>query len=104
MDHPWAGWRRTDDDRHADAQHADRGLSDREAAQKLNHLTPPLVAAEEERLVAAEEARFPDRDRIFMVEATLLLEAGGKDRYDRIVVVDADPDTQETRAVMRGVS
>ena len=54
--------------------------------------------------MAAEEARFPDRDRIFIVEATLLLESGGKDRYDRIVVVDVDPETQETRAVMRGVS
>jgi dephospho-CoA kinase len=83
---------------------ADIAFANREAAQKLNHLIHPLVIAEVERLMAAEEARFPGRDRIFIVEATLLLDSGGKGRYDRIVVVDADPDTQETRAVMRGVT
>jgi dephospho-CoA kinase len=83
---------------------ADIAFADREAAQKLNHLIHPLVIAEEERTMAAEESRFPGRDRIFVVEATLLLESGGKDRYDRIVVVDLDPDTQEARAVMRGVT
>jgi dephospho-CoA kinase len=83
---------------------ADIAFANREAAQKLNHLIHPLVIAEVARLMAAEEARFPGRDRIFIVEATLLLDSGGKGRYDRIVVVDADPDTQETRAVMRGVT
>ena len=83
---------------------ADIAFANREATQKLNHLIHPLVIAEVERLMAAEEARFPGRDRIFIVEATLLLDSGGKHRYDRIVVVDADPDTQERRAVMRGVT
>jgi dephospho-CoA kinase len=83
---------------------ADIAFANRDAAQKLNQLIHPLVIAEEQRLMAAEEARFPDRDRIFIVEATLLLESGGKSRYDRIVVVDLDPETQETRAVMRGVT
>ena len=83
---------------------ADIAFTDRESAQKLNQLIHPLVIAEEERIIAAEAARFPDRDRIVIVEATLLLESGGKARYDRVVVVDADPETQETRAVMRGVT
>ena len=83
---------------------ADIAFASREAAQKLNQLIHPLVIAEEERLMTAEEARFPDRDRIFVVEATLLLESGGRERFDKIVVVDLDPDTQETRAAMRGVS
>ena len=39
-----------------------------------------------------------------MVEATLLIEAGGRDRYDRIVVVDVDPATQLARAIARGMS
>lgn len=74
-----------------------------ESAQKLNALIHPLVIAEEERLMAAEDARFPDRDRIFVVEATLLLEAGGRRRYDKIVVVDLDPKVQIERAVKRGM-
>jgi len=83
---------------------ADIAFADHESAQKLNQLIHPVVIAEEERIIAAEAARFPDRDRIVIVEATLLLESGGKARYDRIVVVDADRETQETRAVMRGVT
>ena len=74
-----------------------------ESAKKLNALIHPLVIAEEERLIAGEDERFPDRDRIFVVEATLLLESGGKQRYDKIVVVDADPKTQIDRAVKRGM-
>ncbi len=83
---------------------ADIAFADHESARKLNQLIHPVVIAEEERIIAAEAARFPDRDRIVIVEATLLLESGGKARYDRIVVVDADRETQETRAVMRGVT
>jgi dephospho-CoA kinase len=82
---------------------ADIAFADSESAKRLNALIHPLVIAEEKRIMAAEEARFPDRDRIFVVEATLLLESGGKERYDKIVVVDVDPATQENRAVMRGV-
>ena len=72
-------------------------------AKKLNALIHPLVIAEEERLMNDESTRFPGRDRIFIVEATLLLESGGKQRYDRIVVVDTDPKVQIDRAVKRGM-
>ena len=74
-----------------------------EEAKKLNGLIHPLVLAEQDRIMAAETARFPDRDRIFVVEATLLLESGAKQRSDKIVVVDADPSTQIERAVKRGM-
>ncbi len=74
-----------------------------EAAQKLNSIIHPLVIDEEELQIASEAQRFPDRDRIVVVEATLLLEAGGKKRYDRIVVVDCDPALQIERAVARGM-
>lgn len=83
---------------------ADIAFASTEAAQKLNGLIHPLVLQEEERIIEAEEQRFPDRDRIFVVEATLLLEAGGRDRYDRIVVVDVAPDRQLERAVGRGMT
>ena len=82
---------------------ADVALSSEEGAKELNALIHPLVIEEEQRMMRAEEARFPDRDRIFVVEATLLLEAGGKGRYDKIVVVDVSPETQVARGVARGL-
>jgi len=81
---------------------ADVAFASDDAAKALNALIHPLVVAEEVRLMD-EETR-EGGDRIVMVEATLLIEAGGKDRYDRIVIVDVDPETQLARAVARGMS
>jgi dephospho-CoA kinase len=83
---------------------ADIAFASSESAARLNALIHPLVIAEERRIIEAEARRFPDRDRIFVVEASLLLESGGRDRYDRIVVVDLDPKLQVERAVGRGLS
>ena len=73
------------------------------SAKKLNDLIHPLVIDEEERFIVGEAQRFPDRDRIVVVEATPLLESGGKKRYDKIVVVDSAPEVQIERAVKRGM-
>ena len=73
-----------------------------ESAKALNALIHPIVVAEEVDWMAAEEQRAGDR--IVVIEATLLIEAGGKERYDRIVVVDVDPETQLARAVARGMT
>jgi dephospho-CoA kinase len=83
---------------------ADVAFANAAEAQKLNALIHPLVIAEEQRIMAAESSRFPGRDRIAIVEATLLLESGGRERYDKIVVVDVDPETQIARAIGRGMS
>ena len=83
---------------------ADIAFASDESAKALNALIHPLVVAEEAARMAAEEQRAGDDDRIVIVEATLLIEAGGKDRYDRIVVVDAEPETQLARAVARGMT
>jgi dephospho-CoA kinase len=72
------------------------------AARRLNALIHPLVIAEEERTIRDLESR--PSDRIVLVEATLLLESGGRERYDRIVVVDVDPALQIERAVRRGMT
>lgn len=73
------------------------------AARQLNALIHPLVVEEQQRMIAAEEARSPGSDRIAVVEATLLIESGGRQRFDKIVVVDVDPETQVARAVGRGM-
>jgi dephospho-CoA kinase len=78
---------------------ADVAFATDESAKALNALIHPLVIAEEARLMD-EEAR----EGIVIVEATLLIEAGGRDRYDRIVIVDVDPETQLARAMARGMS
>ena len=83
---------------------ADIAFANSAEAQKLNAVIHPLVIAEEQRIIADEASRFPGRDRIAIVEATLLLESGGKQRYDKIIVVDVDPDTQVARAVARGMT
>ena len=82
---------------------ADIAFVDDASAQKLNQLIHPIVIARELEMIDAERQRFPDRQRIAVVEATLLLESGGKGRYDRIIVVDLDPETQIERAVARGM-
>jgi dephospho-CoA kinase len=69
-----------------------------EAAQRLNALIHPLVIAEERRMIDEIE------EGIVVNEATLLLEAGGRARYDKIVVVDVPPEVQVERAVARGMS
>lgn len=79
---------------------ADRAFASSAEAQKLNALIHPLVIAEEERGMREHE----DEDAIHIVEATLLLESGGKQRYDRIVVVDVPHDVQVERAIGRGMT
>jgi dephospho-CoA kinase len=79
---------------------ADVAFANAAEAQKLNALIHPIVIAEEERMMREHG----DDDAIHMVEATLLLEAGGKQRYDRIVVVDVNPEVQLARAVGRGMT
>jgi dephospho-CoA kinase len=76
-------------------------FSSRAEAERLNALIHPIVLAEEARLMREAEER--EDDAIYVVEATLLLEAGGRQRYDRIVVVDVAPEVQVARAVARGM-
>jgi dephospho-CoA kinase len=77
---------------------ADIAFATPAAAQRLNALIHPLVIEEERRMLEAID------DGIVVNEATLLLEAGGRARYDKIVVVDVPPEVQVERAVARGMT
>ena len=81
---------------------ADVAFANADEARKLNALIHPLVVAEEARMMAGAERR--GEDVIYVVEATLLLEAGGRQRYEKIVVVDVAPDVQIARAIGRGMT
>lgn len=82
---------------------SDAALGSAEGAAQLNALIHPLVLAEEERMLR-EELAIEGRDQIVMIEATLLLEAGGRNRYDKIVVVDVQPEVQIARGIARGLT
>lgn len=82
---------------------ASKAFSSPEEAARLNALIHPLVLEREATMIGEESERQSPEDRIVVVEATLLLEAGGKDRYDRILVVDAPSEVQIERAEQRGM-
>ena len=77
-------------------------FADPDAANTLNALIHPIVVEEEHRRMRERELE-GGPDEIIVVEATLLLESGGKKRYDRIVVVDVEPEEQVRRGVARGM-
>ncbi len=81
---------------------SDVAFANAEEARRLNALIHPIVLGEEARMMAAAEDR--GDDTVYVVEATLLLEAGGRQRYERIVVVDVAPDVQIARAIGRGMT
>ena len=72
-----------------------------DSARQLNALIHPLVLAEEKRMIAAMPG---GEDRIVVIEATLLIEAGHLERYDKIIVVDVTPEVQIARGVARGMT
>ncbi|HUP66419.1 MAG TPA: dephospho-CoA kinase [Thermoanaerobaculia bacterium] len=76
-------------------------FSSAEEATRLNDLIHPLVIEEERRII--DETNLLGEDQIVVVEATMLLESGGKERYDVIVVVDLPEEIQVRRAVERGM-
>ena len=76
---------------------ANIAFSDPSEAKKLNMLIHPIVIAETEKRLARID------DGIAVVEATLMIESGGRQRYDRLVIVDVDPEVQVGRGIARGL-
>lgn len=83
---------------------ADIAFTNDEAVARLNALIHPIVLEEESRIAAEVEKAHQDSDAIYVVEATLLIEAGGRERYDRIVVVDVPEPMQVARGIGRGMT
>jgi dephospho-CoA kinase len=71
--------------------------------QELNRIVHPAVFVRQQQWLQEVAARQPEA--IAMVEATLILEAGGKSRYDKIIVVTCRPEQKIARYAQRaGVS
>ncbi len=77
-----------------------RALRTAEDASRLNSLIHPLVIEQEAKWLASLDSS----TKIALVEATLLIESGGRSRFDKIVVVEASPALQLQRAVSRGIT
>lgn len=70
---------------------------------ELNRIVHPAVFRRQQELLDQIAARRPDA--IAIVEAALILEAGGKKRYDKIVVVTCRPEQKVARYAERaGIS
>lgn len=78
-----------------------QALATAEGGAQLNALIHPLVIEEQSRWLAELASRASDL--IAVVEATLLLESGGRERSDRVIVVTASEELRVKRAVARGL-
>ena len=74
-------------------------FSDAEARARLNAIIHPRIWAEEERLFRGLQALDPEG--VVVLDAALLIEAGGMDRMDVVVAVDVDEATQLERLVQK---
>lgn len=78
-------------------------FGDDEARRRLNGIVHPLVGARSFELIAA--AADADPRAIVVNDVPLLAEGGLKDRFQAVVVVDTDPETQVRRLVdLRGMA
>ena len=77
---------------------AERVFADSAALARLNSRIHPLVLQAQERWF---EARQKAGDALGVVEATLLVETGGRQRYDVVIVVSAPEGVRLERAVRR---
>ena len=82
---------------------AARVFGDEPARQRLNAIVHPLVGARTMELIAAAAA--DDPHAVVVNDVPLLVEGGLADRYEVVLVVAADPQTQLRRLVeQRGMS
>ncbi|HLY92975.1 MAG TPA: dephospho-CoA kinase [Candidatus Angelobacter sp.] len=66
---------------------------------ELNKIVHPAVFRKQEQWIRDTIAQDPDA--VVVVEATLILEAGGRDRFDKIVVVTCKPEQKIQRLAGR---
>jgi dephospho-CoA kinase len=71
--------------------------------QELNRIVHPAVFQRQQEWI--EDIRRRRADAVAIVEATLILEAGGRSRYDKIIVVTCRPEQKVARYAARaGIS
>ena len=74
-------------------------FADDERRKRLNEIVHPRVIEEQNRLL--NEAERVDPDGIAVVDAALMIESGGYSRFDTLIVVFCDRETQIERLMRR---
>jgi dephospho-CoA kinase len=75
---------------------AKRCFGDMDATRRLNAILHPLIWAEAEAWLKNQHSPY------VIIEASVLIESGGVDRMDAVVVVMADLDIRRARVLARG--
>ncbi|MBI3650111.1 MAG: dephospho-CoA kinase [Acidobacteria bacterium] len=74
-------------------------FADATRRQRLNEIVHPRVIAEQNRLLAEVEAAEPNG--IAVIDAALMIESGGYKRFDKLIVVYCERETQIERLMQR---
>jgi dephospho-CoA kinase len=74
-------------------------FADAARRQRLNEIVHPRVLEEQNRLLAEAEAADPAG--IAIIDAALMIESGGYKRFDKLIVVFCDRETQTERLMNR---
>src|SRR5713226_6466923 len=74
-------------------------FADHARRARLNEIVHPRVIEEQNRLLAEAEARNPNG--IAVIDAALMIESGGYKRFDKLIVVYCDRETQIERLMRR---
>ena len=74
-------------------------FANHERRARLNEIVHPRVIEEQNRLLLEAEAKSPDG--IAVVDAALMIESGGYKRFEKLIVVYCDRETQIERLMRR---
>jgi len=74
-------------------------FADERRRKRLNEIVHPHVIEEQNRLLLEAEARDPNA--IAVIDAALMIESGGYRRFDKLIVVHCDRETQIERLIRR---
>jgi len=74
-------------------------FTDNTRRKRLNEIVHPRVIEEQNRLLAEVETKQPDA--IVVIDAALMIESGGYKRFDKLIVVYCNRETQIERLMRR---
>ena len=74
-------------------------FGDEDKRQLLNHILHPFIIARQDEILRAWEKEDPSG--IGIVDAALMIESGGYQRFDKLIVVHCRPEVQLERLMLR---
>ena len=74
-------------------------FADEQKRQQLNYILHPFIIARQDEILREWEREDPDG--IGIVDAALMIESGGYQRFDKLIVVHCRPEVQLERLMLR---